>query len=290
MRRTLLITSILSALLCLQGCNALSSFFLDDEVVARVGHKRLYKSEVDALIPPGTPVQDSISIASSYINTWASDLVYLKVAQEKLSKSEKNVKLEVEQYRNALLKYRYEQRYIEEHLDTTVTDEQILEYYNSHQQSLVLTYPIAKVRFIRLAPASVPVDKVCSLLASDDPADQMELDSVIYSFSEKYSEFGDKWIEIPVLAREFNTDYGTLLSMMSGSFIRMDEADGRVSLAYISAYMRSGSVPPVEFCRGRICDVVISMRKQALLADLERDLLDQARGNGLFETFEKNEE
>lgn len=290
MRRQVIISVILASALCAQSCEGIYSFFHDDDVVAKVGHKRLYRSEVEALIPAGTPSEDSLSIATQYINTWASDLVYFKVAQEKLSKSDKNLTREVEQYRNALLKYRYEQMYVNERLDTTVTDGQILEYYESHQQSLVLTYPIVKARYIRIAPDAAPSDKVRKLLASDDPEDQMELDNVIYSCSDKYNEFGGKWIEITALSREFGTDYGTLLSQMSNSFVEMKEPDGHVNIAYISNYMRSGSVPPVEFCSEKIGNVIMSMRKQALLADLEQDLLKEARETGLFETFEKDEE
>lgn len=290
MRRQVIILAVLASALCAQSCELVSSFFHDDDVVAKVGHKRLYRSEVEALIPAGTSPEDSLSIATRYINTWASDLVHYRIAEERLSKSEKNISKEVEQYRNALLKYRYEQKYVEEKLDTAVTAEQIQEYYDSHQQSLVLTYPIVKARYIRLAPETVPGDKVRKLLASDDPEDQMELDNVVYSCSEKYNEFGGRWVEITTLAREFNTDYGTLMSQMSGSFVEMKEADGHVDIAYISSYMRSGNVPPVEFCREKISNVIISTRKQALLNDLEQELLEEARVTGLFETFEDNEE
>lgn len=289
MRRKVIISAVLASVLCVQSCGFVSPFFHDDDVVAKVGRKKLYRSEVEALIPAGTSTADSLSIATRYINTWASDLVYFKVAEEKLPMGSKNLTKEVEQYRNALLKYRYEQMYVNEHLDTTVTPEQILEYYEGHQQSLLLAYPIVKARFIRLAPGAVSGEKVRTLLSSDDPEDQMELDNVVYSCSEKYNEFGGKWIEITALAREFGTDYGTLLSRMNGSFVEMDEPDGHVNMAYISNFMRSGSVPPVEFCRDKIGDVIISMRKQTLLADLEQELLKEARETGLFETFEDDE-
>ena len=73
---------------------------------------------------------------------------------------------------------------------------------------------------------------------------------------------------------------------MRNSFVEMTDAEGRICLAYISDYMRSGNVPPVEFCRDIIENVIISARKQTLLNDLERDLLEDARVNGVFEIFE----
>ena len=129
MRRGLLITLIGIVLSALPSCRAISSLLHDDEVVAQVGDMKLYRAELDALIPKGLSAEDSTGLARQYINTWASDLVYLGIAEKQLSKAEKDVSRELEDYRKSLLKYRYEQLYVNERLDTAVTDEMVDEYY-----------------------------------------------------------------------------------------------------------------------------------------------------------------
>ena len=128
MKRGLVITLIGIVLSALPSCRAISSLLHDDEVVAQAEGVKLYRAELDALIPRGISPEDSAALALQYINTWASDLVYLKIAEEQLSKAEKDVTNELEDYRKSLLKYRYEQLYINERLDTTVTDEMVDEY------------------------------------------------------------------------------------------------------------------------------------------------------------------
>ena len=76
MRRIVKITAILGIVLpALMSCRAISNFLHDDEVVASAGSEKLYRSDLDAVIPKGISPEDSASLAMRYINTWASDIV-----------------------------------------------------------------------------------------------------------------------------------------------------------------------------------------------------------------------
>jgi DNA repair protein RadC len=92
----------------------ISSFLHDGEAVAQVGDSRLSKEELLAFIPSGITPEDSLRLAEQYINSWATDQVYLQIAEQQLSKEELDVTKELEEYRRSLIKYRYEQRYINE--------------------------------------------------------------------------------------------------------------------------------------------------------------------------------
>ena len=136
MRRLAYILIALLTLVATQSCEMVSTFIHDGEVVASVGKSKLYRHDLESLIPAGLPSEDSLALAQQYINSWAADLVFLGAAQQKLSKNEKNLTKELEQYKNALLKYRYENLYINERLDTTVPDSQVEDYYENHKESL----------------------------------------------------------------------------------------------------------------------------------------------------------
>ena len=78
----------------LSSCRAISSFLNDDEAVAGVGNAKLYRKELNALIPKGVSYEDSVRLARQYINTWALEEVFLNIAEEQLSKAEKDVSKE----------------------------------------------------------------------------------------------------------------------------------------------------------------------------------------------------
>ena len=75
---------------------------------------------------------------------------------------------ELDAYRQSLLRYRFEQRYIAERLDTSVTDKEVEDYYDSHKDNFKLERPVLKARFMKIAKASPNLQKIRKLMSSED--------------------------------------------------------------------------------------------------------------------------
>lgn len=273
---------ILIVLPALCSCRAISSFLSDEDVVAQVGQEKLYRSDIGKVIPKGLAAEDSIRMAAQYINSWASDRVYLKIAEEQLSKSEKDVTRELEDYRKSLLKYRYEQLYINERLDTSVTQENIEEYYLAHQDKFILERPVVKARYLNIDNESPSLKPIRKKMSSSDANDLVEADSLAFSSALKFTTWEDRWIDVAVLAREYSADYSQLLARMQKGWIENVDTLGYMRLTYVSDIVPKGQVAPIEYCSDNIRDIIISARKQDLMMNLEQDLLKDARENGKF--------
>ena len=269
----------------LVSCRAISSFLGNGEVVAQVGSEKLYKSDVDALIPKGMAPEDSVLLVNRYINSWAADRVYLKIAEEQLSKSEQDVTKELEDYRKSLLKYRYEQLYVNERLDTAVSMDHIEEYYHAHQDKFVLDRPVVKARFLNIAGDSPVLKQIRKRMSSSDANELVEADSLAFSSAVKFTTWSDSWIDIAVIAREYSVDYTDLLSKMNKGWIENVDTTGYMKLTYISAMTQKGKIAPLEYCQEDIRNIIISSRRQDILLNLEQDLLKDARENGEFVIF-----
>ena len=284
-RRFHIIAIISIVLPALVSCRAISSFLGNGEVVAQVGSEKLYKSDVDALIPKGMAPEDSVLLVNRYINSWAADRVYLKIAEEQLSKSEQDVTKELEDYRKSLLKYRYEQLYVNERLDTAVSMDHIEEYYRAHQDKFVLDRPVVKARFLNIAGDSPVLKQIRKRMSSSDANELVEADSLAFSSAVKFTTWSDSWIDIAVIAREYSVDYTDLLSKMNKGWIENVDTTGYMKLTYISAMTQKGKIAPLEYCQEDIRNVIISSRRQDILLNLEQDLLKDARENGEFVIF-----
>jgi hypothetical protein len=276
---TIILGIVLSAF---TSCRAISSFLSEEEAVAEVGAAKLYRSELNKLIPKGVSKDDSIRLAKSYINTWALEQVFLAVAEEQLSKSEKDVTKELEEYRMSLLKHRYEQLYVNERLDTAVSDDKVEEYYAAHEDRFILQRPVVKARFLLISGDSPSLPKIRKKMASDEVQDLLDADSLAYSSALKFMTWGNEWIDAALLSREFGMDHADMLRSMNGKWIERKDTAGVVSLAYISDQIRAGELAPLDYCAPSIKDMIISSRKQSLITSLERDLLNDARKNGQF--------
>ncbi len=285
--RNNLLPALLTVLLC--SCTAISSLVHDDQVVAKVGEHKLYLSEVESIIPNMIPAEDSVRLAEQYINSWAMDLLYLDVAENELSKAELDVSGELENFRRSLLKYRYEQRYINDRLDTLITDEQIRSYYGEHEADFALKRPILKVRFVDVMKDSPNKDAILKMMASKEYDDVQRADTLAKSTALRYFDSSDTWMDAAELARFFGLDYTQMLSCLKGDMIRYEPEDrGDLMAAYVVDIKRSGTAP-VEYCSHSIRDILMSARKHTLMESLERDLLENALESNNFVIYRNNE-
>ncbi len=285
--RKILILLLLPALL--GSCNAISSLVHDDQVVAKVGKNKLYKSEVVRFIPNLVSPEDSARLAKQYINSWAMDLLYLDVAERELSKGELDVSAELEDFRRSLLKYRYEQRYINDRLDTLVTDEQVRNYYEAHKSDFELKRPVLKVRFVDVMKDSPNINAILRMMTSQEYDDVQRADTLAKSTALRWFDSSDTWMDANELAKYFGLEYTQLLSLLRGDTIRYEPADrADLMVAYVCDIRNSGPAP-LDYCAPRIRDILMSARKHDLMNSLERDLLENALERKQFVVY-KNEE
>lgn len=252
------------------------------EVVARVGSHVLHRSELESYIPAGVSADDSIGLARQYITAWAEDLLLLEMAEEQLSEQEKDVTKELEEYRRTLLKYRYEQLYIDQRLDTLVTEDELVRYYNENKDRFRLERPLLKARYMVISKDSKSLKTLKKKMASDDGAEVAEADSLGVYAAIKYVDASDTWLDAITLAQELGTDYRTLLGAMKSQLAQVDDGSGVLRIAYVADMVPEGKYAPLEYCMERIRDLILSSRKHRLEGELEKDLLEDARRNQKF--------
>lgn len=278
---------LLSVLALLPSCKAIQNLIHDGEVVAKLGEHKLYRSDVERMIPSGTSAEDSANLAMLYINSWATDKAFLDVAEAQLSKEEKDVSQELEIYRETLLRYRYEQQFVNERLDTAVSRKQIEAYYAEHLESFKLQRPIFKSRFLSIDKDSPNLPVIRKLMSSDRLEDVVAADSMAFNSAKRYRDHSQQWMDAVTLASEFDVDYAEMLRHRQGSFIEIIKEDGTLNLAYLVETVEAGQTEPIEYCRDRIRDVILSVRKHDLLVTLERDLIEDAKNKEIFVIYSK---
>ena len=252
------------------------------EAVAKVGNHKLYRNQLQSYIPTGVSPEDSASLAASYIKAWAEDLLLLDMAEEQLSKEDKDVSQDLEEYRRTLLKYRYQQLYINQRLDTLITEEEIQRYYDANPDRFRLERPLFKARYMIISEDARSLKTLMQKMSSEDIMEVMEADSLGAYAAHKYADAADTWMDAITLAQELGTDYRTLLSSIKKQFAEMPDGNGNLRIAYIVEMVPEGKPAPVEYVTERIRDLILSNRKHKLEIGLEQDLLEDALRNQKF--------
>lgn len=252
------------------------------EVVARAGDHVLHLSELEQYIPQGVSSEDSTKLARQFIDAWAQDLLLLDMAEEQLSPTEKDVTNELEDYRRTLLKYRYEQLYINQRLDTLITTEEVNAFYKENSALFRLERPIVKARYLLIPADAKSIKNLRRLMSSEDETEVMEAASLASTSAIKYVDQADTWMDALSLAREMGMDYQKLLSGIRNQFMEYTDENGILHLAYLTEQVPEGKTAPLEYCEDRIRELILSGRKHTLEESLEQDVLEDARKNNKY--------
>lgn len=270
---------IVTALAGICSCNAISGILHDGEVIATVGEHKLYSHELAGVAAAMKSPEDSAKLVQAYIDSWTLDMLFVDLAESQLTESEKDVSKELESYKRALLRYRYEQKYLNQRLDTAVTQTQIEDYYASHKESFILKEPILKAVFA-VIPEKSPHLSDLKKHMSEDPGDDIVVrDSLAYAYAITYNDFGNRWVDASTVASALGMDVSKMASSVRKGFVTAKDDKDNLLIAYISDQIGRGEEAPVAYCSEKIKEYILSSRKKDLLSGLERDLMRESPGN-----------
>ena len=133
------------------SCNRVTNE-TDRLAVAKAGDRVLYFDQIPlTLVTPGMSGTDSISAVQSYIRRWSRKELMAMRAEENLTSEYKDeVTRQLDEMRNNLLIYQYQQQMIIQKMDTVVTESELQDYYVSNLNTFSLTTNLVKALFIKL--------------------------------------------------------------------------------------------------------------------------------------------
>lgn len=242
------------------------------EPVAKVGTQVLTLSDLSANIPDYLDDTDSVLWADDYIKKWIQRELLLLKAEQNLKSDLKDVRKELEEYRNSLLVYRYKNELMKQKMDTTVKESVILKYFNDHRESFILNRNIVKAIYIKVPIEVSSPETLKEWCASPEKAKQDKLNEYCMTYAKAYDRFNDQWVAADMVLKNTPveiTNQGKFLE--KNAFI---ESNDKVYfyLVYIRDYRLEGEVSPVEYVQNDIRNLILSKQKIEFLKQIEKDI------------------
>ena len=163
-------------------------------MAAKVKEHLLYTDELVAAVPIGLTSEDSLNFVNGYIESWATQMLLIDKAELNLPAEEKNVEAQLEEYRRSLIIYKYQRQLIGQLLDTTVTEQQIEEYYNNNKDNFELQDNIARGVLVKLGKESKDVEKVKNWIRSDKEENREKLEEFCIQHAKAYHLNDEAWV------------------------------------------------------------------------------------------------
>lgn len=255
------------------------------EVIAKVYGNYLYESDLEGVVPAGTPKKDSLFLVGNYIDSWIRKRLLLRQAERNLTPKQQDFTKKLDDYKNSLLIYTYENELIRQKLDTIVSDTEIEAYYEQNKGSFELRYNIVKVVYVVLPHESNELNNFRKLLRDPDSLMISKIESLAlqYAYSyyigdETWIRFDDLLVQVPI--ETFNQE----LFLRNNKYIEIDD-NPFYYLIRFKDYLTSESVSPLEIEHDNIRNIIINRRKQELLRALHAELFEQALQDKVFEIY-----
>lgn len=119
-------------------------------MLARVDDDYLFESDIKGIVTPGTLPKDSLVITRSFIENWVRQRLILQQAEKNLTSTQLDFTKQLDNYKNSLTIYEYENALVRQNLDTLITDEETQNYYDANQQNFLLKDNIVQIQYVKL--------------------------------------------------------------------------------------------------------------------------------------------
>ncbi|MCC8170635.1 MAG: peptidyl-prolyl cis-trans isomerase [Parabacteroides sp.] len=243
--------------------------------------RRLYKSELVPLIPRNSSVADSTLLAESYIQNWVIEGLMLDVAERNLGKEEEQqIARLVEDYRNSLLQYRYQEQLVREKLSGEIRPEEMQRYYDENKEKFVLDKNLIKGLFLKIPVNAPNIKEMESWYKSDSEASLEKIEKYSVQYAAIYEYFYDRWVDFDEVMDNISEHISN-----PSAFLRNNKSlQVQDSLYYyflnIKEYLPVGSVAPYDYAAPEIKDMLINRRKLEFLKNFENELYHDALKKG----------
>jgi hypothetical protein len=254
--------------------------------VARVGNSYLYQDELVGIAPTDVTGEDSIARVTAYVNSWIRKQLVINEAMQNIDINELEVERKVLDYRYSLIGYEYQNYYIKQNLNDSVSDQEIEAYYKERLDNFILKQNIIQGAYIKVPKSAPRTKKIKELMYSKKAKDREELKSYCISFSAAYHLGDSSWIEFDKLVANSPLSEIPNKIQFLRSYNYYETTDNEfLYFLKIDAYKISDNVSPLEFVKQEIKNIILNKRKVELARKLEDDVYENAAKRKDFEVF-----
>jgi hypothetical protein len=252
----------------------------EPDALVKVNDRILTRNEVESLIPKGTTSADSLLLAESYIKKWVKDELVLKIAQRNLGSDKETIDKLVDAYRRSLLRYRYQEKLIQEKLSDEIQESDVLTYYDTNKEKFVLDKNLIKGLFLKV-PADAPnLSEVKTWYKSGNVASLEKIEKYSIQNAAIYEYFFDKWVDFDEIRNNIPNHITN-----PESFLRTNKTLEVTDSSYcyllnIRQVLLKGQVEPFEYAEPRIREILINQRKLDFIKEFEEELYNDALDGG----------
>lgn len=255
----------------------------EDPVLARVYDLELRLSDMEGMIPEGMTGEDSLLIIQAFAQNWIKEAVLLHEAERHIPEDLDIDKL-VRDYRASLIRNSYENLLVQQLLDSTVTAEELHQFYEANKEQYKLETPIIRCRFIKVKKDAPGLNQATNWWNSQKENDLAKLRNWARQNAELYRLDDKSWYKVEEIAAFMPKGILTIDNVNARQdFIQRNE-DYQYFFKVLELVNRPETAP-LAYIEEQARKVILHKRKSQLLEDVRNQILDEALKEGEIERY-----
>lgn len=275
---------IFLSLILLASCTSLFKKH-SEKTVARVYDEYLYESDLQDIVPKGTPAKDSLTLIQSYIDTWVRQKLFVHQAERNLQPDQMDFTQQLENYRNSLIIYKYENELVKQKLDTLVTPDEISSYYQANQKNFLLKDNIVQVQYVKLPLKYKNTGRFRTLLKSDDPGDRSLLADLCEKDAADYFLDDQNWVRFSDFVKQIPVKTYNQEEFLKNHREVEYQDSLYVYLVRFRDFRIKDDVSPLNMEENNIREIILNKRKVELITKMQEDVYQKASRSNDFEIY-----
>lgn len=252
------------------GCRFQNTEEKEDVILAKVYNKSLYLSDIDNMIHEGMTEQDSLRVIRAYIERWVRDQLLLQKAEQNIPR-DLNVDKLVQEYRSSLILNNYERMLMQSQLDSTISERELIAFYEANKEQYILEKPIARLRFLKFRKDIPQLDQAIKWW--NDPTGDNE--RKLHRFSDRHAVIqilqDTTWLNFDQVMQLFSSDIVNINNLSAGKSFQYADED-YVYLLHILEIRSTLEVAPLGYIREQATRAIMHQREIALLEKVKENL------------------
>lgn len=245
-------------------------------VVATVDDNELTLRDIINDMPEGLTGADSATFAKMYIDNWV--LNNLKLARaEKILTSKDDIERLVDDYRKSLIMRQLDQYYVDNELNTEITEQQIKAHYRQHSNLFVLDHNMVRAIVVRAPKDFRNTSTLREAMGNVISDGIQEINALVEKHDLQITDLSTEWVSfsdfLSYLPTVRTRSYDNLLQR--GKVQSMTSDDTSFYFVIVDA-KRKGDIAPIECVEEDIRRMIYAERRHDIVKRYEEELKREA--------------
>ncbi len=254
-----------------------------DPVLAKVYNEQLRLSQVEGVVPKGTPAKDSIIMLNTYVEQWVREKLFEHDAEIRLPDKD-NIDRQVEKYRTSLINFAYEEYLIKQQLDTIVGDDTLKSFYDQNKEQFILESSIIRCNFIKIAKEkikNVPLDDYWKSNTKEDKKQLIDFcrdNAILFMLEDTL------WYNLEEIYFQLPKGKLDRAGISSGKQWIIEDQDNKYYFK-IMKMVPAGELAPITYAKAQITKILNYKKKKELIDKIKDEILERESRKSNFKIY-----